>query len=170
MVLLFLDNDYYFKEVTLHSFELFKESEKVSNVLLMDKVNDPHSKFTDKQFALFPLERLEYNTRYRAVVSYTAKGETKKISWTFQTRVPAEKLHIITEKEEDLTLDSGQSHMLYFKPLNAHDVVKNVQFPSTVDIEFIDNNTFKVTVNDESMGHFEIKSDTRILHITVDSQ
>jgi len=47
--------------------------------------------------------------------------------------------------------------------------VKNVQFPSTADIEFIDNNTFKLTLNDESIKSFDIVSDSRILHLKVRS-
>ena len=163
-------NDYFFKDVRIDSFKLFKDNEEVSNVLLMDEQNDPHKRFTDKQFALFPLERLEYDTTYRVVVDYTTKGKGKKIMWGFTTKKPTETLHIITKKEEEITIASGRSHMIYFRPLDAHDVVKDVQFPSTADIEFIDNNTFKLTLNDERIKSFDIVSDARILHIKVNSQ
>ena len=163
-------NDYFFKDVRIDSFKLFTDNGEVSNVLLMDKQNDPHMKFTDKQFALFPLERLEYDTTYSVVVDYTAKGKRAKIMWEFTTKKPTETLHIITKKEEEISIASGRSHMIYFRPLDAHDVVKNVQFPSTADIEFIDNNTFKLTLNDENIKSFDIVSDSRILHIKVDSQ
>ena len=161
-------NDYFFKEVTLHTFELFTENEAINNVLLMHKDNDPHMKFTNKQYALFPLERLEYDTEYRALVTYSSKGESKEITWKFRTKKPTEELHIITEEEEMITITSGQSHIIYFKPLDAHDMVKNVQFPSTIDIQFIDNNTFKLTLNKGSTKDFDIVSDSRTLHINVD--
>jgi len=163
-------NDYFFKEVILYSFELLKENVSVPNVLFMDKNSDPHMRFTDKQFALFPLERLEYDKEYTAVVTYSRKGKNKEIRWSFRTKKPTEELHIITQKEESISIESGKSHVIYFKPLDAHDIVKNVQFPSTVDIEFIDNNTFKLTINNKSNSSFDIVSDSRVLHLNVNSQ
>jgi len=163
-------NDYFFKEVILYSFELLKENISVPNVLLMDKNSDPHMRFTDKQFALFPLERLEYDKEYMAVVTYSSKGKNKEIRWSFRTKKPTEELHIITQKEESISIESGKSHVIYFKPLDAYDIVKNVRFPSTIDIEFIDNNTFKLTINNKSDSSFDIVSDSRILHIKVNSQ
>ena len=163
-------NDHYFKEVVMGSFKLFKADEEVVNVLLMDKENDPHRKFTDKQYALFPLERLEYDTVYSVVVEYSVKGKSEKIMWTFTTKRPTEALYIVTEKEETINIGAGRSHMIYFRPLDAHDIVKDIQFPSTVDIAFMDNNTFKLTLNDESIKSFDIVSDSRILHVKVDSQ
>ncbi len=163
-------NDYFFKDVQINSFKLFKDSEEVSNVLLMDKQTDPNMKFTDKQFALFPLERLEYDTRYHVIVDYKTKGKSEEIMWEFMTRKPTETLHIITKKEEEISIAVGRSHLIYFRPLDAHDVVKNVQFPGSADIEFIDNNTFKLTLNDENIKSFDIVSDSRILHVKVDSR
>ncbi len=163
-------NDYFFKDVRINSFKLFKGNEEVSNVLLMDKENDPHGRFTDKQYALFPLERLAYDTTYRVFVDYEAQGKSEKIMWEFRTKRPTEELHIVTEKEETIRIDPGRSHMIYFRPLDAHDIVKNVQFPSSADIEFIDNNTFKLTLNDKKIKSFDIVSDSRILHVKVDSQ
>ena len=162
-------NDHFFKEVILYSFELLKENVSVPNVLLMDKNSDPHMLFTDKQFALFPLERLEYDKEYTAVVTYSSKGKNKEIRWTFRTKKPTEELHVITQKEESISIESGKSHVIYFKPIDAHDIVKNVQFPSSIDIEFIDNNTFKLTLNNESDSSFDIVSDSRILHVKVNS-
>lgn len=162
-------NDYFFKKVQIDSFKLFKNDEEVSNVLLMDKQNDPNMKFTDKQVALFPLERLEYDTTYRVVVVYRANGKREKIMWEFSTKRPTEILHIVSKKEEEIIIAAGRSHLIYFRPLDAHDVVKNVQFPSTVDIMFLDNNTFKLTLNDESIRNFDIVSDSRILHVKVRS-
>jgi len=163
-------NDYFFTEVILYSFELLKENVTVPNVLLMDKNSDPHMRFTDKQFALFPLERLEYDKEYTAVVTYSSQGKHKEIRWTFRTKKPTEELHIITQKEESISIASGKSHVIYFKPLDARDIVKNVQFPSSMDIEFIDNNTFKLTINNDSDSSFDIVSDSRVLHVNVNSQ
>ena len=72
-------NDYYFKKVELLSFKLFDNTDnEVKELLLMDKNNDPHERFTDKQFTLFPLKRLSYNAQYRAEVSYRVKNKVSK--------------------------------------------------------------------------------------------
>jgi len=163
-------NDHYFKEVVMESFKLFKSGKEVTNVLLMNKENDPHKRFTDKQYALFPLKRLEYDTKYSVVVKYSVKGKHEKIMWTFRTKRPTEELHVITKKEETIHIGAGKSYIIYFRPLNAHDIVKSMQFPDTVDITFVDNNTFKLTLNDENIKRFDIVTDTRILHVKVISQ
>ncbi len=159
-------NDYYFKKVELHSFQLFYNNNKeVDDVLLMNQDNDPHQRFTDKQFALFPLKRLEYNTEYRAEISYNIEGERQTFSWTFVTQVPTEELHRVAAKDVTLYLTKGKSHILYFPPHHASDLLKNIQFPSDVDIHFIDHNTLKLTVMDEDLDDFSIKSRDRNIHI-----
>ncbi len=160
-------NDHFFKNVQVNSFKLFKKGEEVSNVRLMDKQSDPHQRFSEKQYALFPLERLEYDTQYSAEVEYVANNKTEKLTWTFRTQIPTEKLHTVTQKEESIEIESGKSYIIYFKPLDAHDIVKNIQFPTTVDIQFIDNNTLKLTLMSDDTDSFDIVSDTRVLHIKV---
>lgn len=163
-------NDYFFKDVQVHSFKLFKhERDEVINVRMMDHNSDPHQKFNEKQYALFPLERLEYDTEYSAEVEYRSDSKTEKLTWHFKTQVPTEELHIITQKEETIEIEPGKSHMIYLKPLDAQELVKNIQFPMTVDIQFIDNNTFKLTLMSDDIKNFDIVSDTRILHIEVKS-
>ena len=163
-------NDYFFKDVELYSFKLFKKGgEEVGNVQFMDKNSDPHQRFTENQYALFPLERLEYDAEYSAEVEYRSNNKTENLTWSFKTQIPTEKLHTVTQKEESIEIGSGKSHVIYFKPLDAHDIVKNIQFPTDVDIQFIDNNTLKLTLMSDDRDHFDIVSDTRILHIEVKS-
>ncbi len=160
-------NDYFFKQVQINSFDLFKGKQKVYNVLLMGKNNDPNARFSDKQYALFPLERLDYDTEYKAVVSYSIQGKEKKITWKFRTKKPTEKLHIVEKKEDEITIDPNISHFIYFKPLDGHDVMTDMQFPRDVDIEFIDNNTLKLTLIDKNIGSFYIRSKLRVLHVNI---
>jgi len=162
-------NDYYYKKVKLLSFKLFdNDNKEVTDVLLMDKDNDPHQRFTALQYALFPLKRLEYDAQYRAEVSYEAKGKVKTISWAFTTQKPMVELHTVQKKEATIHLEKGKSHILYFPPHNAHDLLKNIQFPTDVDIKFIDHNTLELTVTDEGLDDFNIKSKDRTIHILMD--
>ncbi|NOR56585.1 MAG: hypothetical protein GQ531_10325 [Sulfurovum sp.] len=162
-------NDYFFKEVSLQSFKLFEnEGSEVTDVLLMNKDNDPHQRFTSKQFSLFPLKRLEYDTEYRAEIAYSVKGKLETLSWAFVTQKPTESLHKIETKDATLHLEKGKSHILYFPPHNAHDLLKQLQFPADVDITFIDHNTLKLTVMDEDLDDFTMKSEGRNIRIVME--
>ena len=159
-------NDYYFKEVKLLFFKLFDALDnEITDVLLMNKDNDPHGHFTDKQFALFPLKRLDFASQYRAEISYLSKGKTHQYSWVFTTQKPMAKLHRVERKNTTLHLEKGKSHILYFPPHDAHDLLKNILFPSDVDIKFIDHNTLELTVLDDDLDDFTLKSKGRTIHI-----
>ena len=161
-------NDYYFDKVDVTSFILFDSSNRVvDDVLFMHKENDPHQRFSAMQYALFPLKRLEYDTQYRVEVMYTIKGKTHALNWAFNTRQPTEKLHRIESKNARIELAKGESHILYFPPHNAQDILKNIKFPADIDLQFIDHNTVKLTVMDEDLDDFSIKSHDRTIEITM---
>jgi hypothetical protein len=160
-------NDYFFKEIDLISFNINNETGDRVEVLLMDSDTDPHQRFTANQFTIFPLKRLEYNHTYRAELLYETKGTNKTITWHFSTKQILEKLFIIGENSEMLTIEAKRSYVIYFQPLHAHDLIKDMLFPVDVDVQFLDNNTIKLTVMSEDLDEFEIKSATRKLKIFV---
>ena len=162
-------NDFYVKSVRLISFSLSDAEGTTVKTRFMDRSSDPHGRFSDKQFALFPLERLKYDTRYRVYLKYRDASGIQEKRWTFHTRKPTEVLHTIVGKEEGIRIDPTKSHLIYFKPRDPHDLVKNVQFPQELDAQFIDNNTLKITVMDPSLGDFDIVTATRTVHVVVDS-
>lgn len=161
-------NDRYFHKLKMHSFRLYiEDGEEVNNVRIMDKESDPHSLFTAKQYALFPLERLKFDTKYRVELEYELQEEIETLIWYFHTQKPTEDFHLVTQKEEKLTIASGQSHIIYFRPLHGHDIIKNIQFPADVDIVFLDNNTIKLTLKSDKIDDFDIVSKRRRLHIEI---
>jgi len=162
-------NDYYFTEVTLESFKLFTQNGlEIKEVLLMDKNNDPHARFTNKQFALFPLKRLAYNTAYRAEVSYRTKDKIEQVSWTFTTTKPQEMFHHLEGEDIEVHLQKGISHILYIVPSSPHDIWKHIQFPSDVDVVFLDQNTLKITLLTDDLDDFMIISKRHKIHVIVD--
>ena len=163
-------NEYFIKKVKVKDFRLLNADREAVETRTLDKHNDPHMRFTERQFALFPLERLSYDTSYFVEFAYSDETGDKEISWSFHTKKPTETLHVISKKEESITIGAGKSHLIYFKPLNAHDIIKNVRFPASLDAQFIDNNTLKITVMNDDLDAFDIESDRRILHIEVNSQ
>lgn len=160
-------NDYFFKEVALISFNIKNETGDSVEVLLMDSDTDPHQRFTENQFTIFPLERLEYNHTYRAELHYEAKGKNRRITWCFSTKEIKEKLVTIMENSDEITIEAKKSYVIYFQPLHANDLIKDMLFPMDVDVQFLDNNTIKLTVMSEDLDDFEIMSETRKLKINV---
>ncbi len=79
-----------FSSVTVESFRLFlaATNTELTNTRLFQRSNDPNSKLSALEFALFPLERLAWNTEYRAEVRYSANNSSQSLSWTFRTRDP----------------------------------------------------------------------------------
>ena len=133
----------------------------------MDSDNDPHQRFTANQFTIFPLKRLEYNHIYRADLTYESKGKNRTITWYFSTKEIKEKLYTITEMSDEITIEAKKSYVIYFQPLHANDLIKDMLFPVEVDVQFLDNNTIKLTVMSEDLDDFEIMSETRKLKISV---
>jgi hypothetical protein len=163
-------NDYFIKKVKFKDFRLLNADKEVLETRTLDKLNDPHSRFTERQFALFPLERLSYDTTYFVEFVYSDEHGDKELSWSFHTKKPTERLHIIRKKEESISIEIGKSYLIYFKPLNPQDIVKNVSFPASLDAQFIDNNTLKITVMNQDLESFDIESEMRTLHVKVNSQ
>lgn len=160
-------NDYYFKEASVILFNIYNDKGESLEVLLMDSENDPHQRFTANQFTIFPLERLEYNHTYRAELYYEAKGEKRRISWHFSTKEIREELVTITENSDEITIEAKKSYVIYFQPLHANDLIKDMLFPVDVDVQFLDNNTIKLTVMSENLNDFEIMSETKKVKISV---
>ncbi len=161
-------NDFYYKKVTLLSFSLYDFRGDAVESYLMDKANDPHQRFTEYQFAIFPLKRLEYNTRYRAEIVYRIKDEIKKHVWYFHTKYITEKFYIVEKLYDNLSIIPKKSYVIYFRPVDAHDVMTDIEFPQDVDVQFLDNNTIKLTLMSDELDEFLIKTGTKQLRITVE--
>jgi len=159
-------NDYFYKRVKLLSFMLYDENNKeVEDVYFMSQENDPNHHFSALQYALFPLKRLAYDTQYKVEVSYEVNDKVERLNWAFTTQKPLARLHVVYSDEATLHLEKGESHTLYFPPHNAHDVLRHIQFPQDVEIKFLDRNTLELTVANENLNEFYIKSEEKSIHI-----
>ncbi|RLA68208.1 MAG: hypothetical protein DRQ78_01695 [Epsilonproteobacteria bacterium] len=159
-------NDYFFKEVHVLSFRLYtQEGKEIHNVLLMDKASDPHQRFTSHQYALFPLERLDYQQKYKAQVLYETAGKEHSITWNFTTVQVMDIFHTVSTREAQLTLDTNKNHFIYFRPEDPHDIIQNIHFPTDIGIQFVDNHSIQLTFLPKDKKSFDITSETRRLHI-----
>ena len=159
-------NDYYFKDVKVKSFKLFDINNNLVKSIFMDKNSDPNRLFKANQYALFPLNRLEFNSEYRVELKYIADGKEFTKEWKFKTIKPKGRIHKIPENEATLYLTKNSDYILYFPPKNGKDLMKDIVFPSDLNIDFFDHNTIQIGAIKDS-DEFTIKSDTRKIHIVV---
>lgn len=73
------------KSIVVKSFLLFDADGHKLDVRLMDQQRDPHQKFSALQAAIFPLQRLQWNSTYTAELNARVDGREQKIRWSFHT-------------------------------------------------------------------------------------
>jgi hypothetical protein len=75
-------------DIVWQSFKIFdKDGDELTNTRVLDKQSDPNSKFSSKEFALFPLDELASDAEYSVVFEYREDGgNVQKLSWSFSTR------------------------------------------------------------------------------------
>jgi len=139
------------------SLTLYKNQEKVP-AYFMDRGNDPHGRFSTHQFALFPEERLAYNTRYEAVLRYRYKDEVQQRIWHFSTTQIEEPLYMIIQPEQTIHIKAGSDCVLYFKPKDAHDLLGNIHYPQRISVTFLDHNTLKLSMLSADVDSFMIQT------------
>ena len=160
-------NPAFFEQVSAVSLTLYKGQERVP-AYFMDKENDPHGRFSTHQFALFPSERLAYNTRYRAVLQYRYKDEMQQHTWHFSTTQIEEPLYTITQPEQTIHIKAGGGGTLYFKPKDAHDLLGNIHYPQRISVTFLDHNTLKLSILSASADSFTIQTEKYRVKVIVE--
>ncbi len=146
-----------FTKLELTTFKLFNsENKEITDTLLFDYKSDIHHMFKKFEFALFPLKRLEWNSTYRVKVEYFFDGVKKEKEWNFKTRTFDEKLHIVTAKNYTFNIKKNISEIFYFKPLSQHDNIGDIEYPLSVDVTIIDNNTIRFTAFDNAPSKVEL--------------
>jgi len=149
-------NRYYFdSNITLKTFKIFDENgNEITNTRLLDKNTDPNGRFDEYEYALYPLDRLEWNTTYSAEVSYEYNSQDYTISWSFKTRDLGYPVYRITTSDETVYVDSNKTNAFYFVPANGDDVITgySYSYPGGVSVsaKMADNNTLLINVLGES--------------------
>jgi len=139
-------NPVFYQKVELLSFRLFDENEKeIKETKILQKKNDQNLLFTDLQFALMPLKRLEFNTLYTAYFEALADGKKVKKSWTFRTTKHKEILYRITQKKSTLNVEAGSTVVVYMVPSSKKDIIHSYRSQGGIKVSLLDQNTLKVT-------------------------
>ncbi|GAB6040502.1 CAP domain-containing protein [Endothiovibrio diazotrophicus] len=145
---------------------------RLTNVRLLDASSDPNGEFSDKEFALFPLERLEWDTQYRADADLVVDGERTFLRWSFQTRDLGVNVFTLDGTGETLSVGSGSQFAVYFPPASGSDVLGSLQWSysggTTVDASFIDQNTLRVSISGSVGGYATFTAGSRSFTVTID--
>jgi len=125
---------------------------------LLDVNTDPNSKFSDHQFALFPLDRLEWNTRYRVEAAIVKDGVPSNLNWTFTTRSLGIPTFAIAGSADLIEVESGTEIAVYVRPQASQPLLGGVGFTFSdgsfvPQLSFIDGNTVKITYSDPTIGN-----------------
>ena len=139
-------NQALFNDIKFLNFELFNaKGERIENTLIHTAETDPNKRLNKFSFVLFPLDRLEWNSHYS--VKFLAIVDKKLIEkkWSFQTRKHTIPLYKIEDESKTITVKVNQPNLFYFPPKTATDLLHNVRYNSNFSMEFIDQNTLKLT-------------------------
>jgi hypothetical protein len=144
-----------FTDVNVTSFRLYRTSDnsEVQPTRLLDQNTDPNGKFSALEFALFPLQRLDWNTEYRVEFQYTASGTQSSLIWYFTTKKLTVPMFTVESSGEILSVPVNQasSFAVYVPPTTSSSEIGRIRyrFPGnvTVNTAFEDGNTLLVNLS-----------------------
>ena len=143
-----------YNDVSITSFRLFDDTsnEEITNTRLLDNNTDPNMKFSGLEFALFPLDRLEWKSVYRVEVEYESNMESDSLVWRFATRNPGAPLfqYAGDGATVEIPVNAASDFVFYVPPDENYPTIGNIgfSFPAglSVDTAFIDGNTLAVSM------------------------
>ncbi len=142
--------------IMIDSFKLYDaQNKELTDVKLMDKRDDPNREFTDKEFALFPMNRLLWDSRYHVEIAYHDDGEAKHKRVDFKTTSLPYPAQTVGEKGMLLEAPVNQTTIFYLPPSHCNDTLTTFSttgLPS--EIKFYDANTIMITPKTE--GRLEV--------------
>lgn len=147
-------NNYFVTSANLIKFELYDVNNTlITDVLLMNKLNDPNNKFSELDFALFPLKRLEWGSIYRVKAEFSINSQpSQKYEWSFKTREISQPLYKITQNAQIIHIKPETTYAIYLEPTHANDDLGgySASYPSNWSfkkLELLDQDTLLIDAN-----------------------
>jgi uncharacterized protein YkwD len=168
-----------YENVVVSNFVLYRDKDgaQIGLTRELNESTDPNGRFSGLEYALFPLERLDWNTRYRAELTYSAQliggttTETRNLAWEFNTRQSEQPLYEITTQGETIKVPSDSTFAVYYPSQGDSRVRWSYSGGMTVKFSYIDSNaTFQISVSgvDGNRATFEF-NDGRSFSVEIDS-
>jgi len=167
----FNKNQYDMSNFSINSFIIYDDSNNVLDLaqdynnssLILSKANDINGYFSQYQFAIFPKNRLKYNTHYNVKFAYNYNGIPQNIVWGFTT----EKLdNFIQYNNTDLNLNTNTKYNIYIPPLHKNNIYNRFSISCvylssnsapSYEIDFYDKNTITLKISGENITSCSIQ-------------
>jgi len=137
-------NPSYFKDIKLKRFRLYDNKGRMIRAKLLRASNDPNKRLKDYQFAIIPLQRLDYDATYKADFNAITNKGSIRLKWKFHTKKFDKPMHKITKSYTQIKTKQD-SVILYIKPRNRKDTITKIKLKGKAKIDFIDANTLMVS-------------------------
>ena len=147
-----------YSSVKLLSFKLYERDQggwsEVEPLLTMKKSNDPNQKFSDKEFALFPLNRLDWGKEYQANVRYQHQGQRFDYEWNFTTKKLNHPVFKIAAEGESLRMIPDKIYYIYVPPKVNKPFIQQLGVESPysiqVNVDWEDRNTVRIVLSGQA--------------------
>jgi hypothetical protein len=140
-----------YSNVNLIEFKLYRQADntEIQSTRLLTHHTDPNGKLSELEYALFPLQRLAWNTAYQMQVSYTTDTGSEQLNWQFQTRDLGVPVFTLSEETKLISIPVETSSLaIYVPPTTSSPQIGGVNYRyasgMTVETAFIDGNTLQI--------------------------
>ncbi len=145
-------------------------------ITIMNKDNDPNSRFSGCDFAFFPSEREEFGHTYQAIFEYDDGSGNHSVEWQFSISTPGGDIsHILTANESNnrFTINRGEDYYIYVPPTESQPTIGSLNYsydyPTLETFEWYDQNTIHIKVSSDSQkGYIDISIDDRDVYLDVE--
>ncbi len=132
--------------IVMSSFKLYdRNNSEIVNTAILSEATDPNSKFSSREFALFPLQRLAWGENYSVDFKYTEDGSPKNLAWKYKTKELQYPYYKVVNGS-NLNVVSDIIYGFYFPPASCNETLTSysISYDSGLSINqsgFVDSNT-----------------------------
>ena len=166
-------NPAFVKSARLTAFRLFEAGgsagsasgsarAEITATRILSAETDPNREFGALDFALFPLDRLEWDRTYLAQARVTVDGKDEEISWSFRTKAIGLPVYDLAGTGEEVPVRPGVEYAVRIAPSPQQPKLAGIEYESaqTVDVKLDveDENTLRIKAAGPLCSRINMKS------------
>ncbi len=150
---------------SLLAFELFDADtgQQITQTRILGQHNDPNKHLNAGEWALFPLQRLQWGHSYQVRAKLQINRKIETLQWVFHTRQLPGRQIIATQAIQHSEVKSAKPVFIYAPPSRSWPRMRKIsyQYPqfSHIKSDFIDGNTLRITAHGNPGDQIRIKID-----------
>lgn len=161
--------------ITLERFKLYKNcsTEPLSQTRILTEQSDPNRQFSNKEFALFPLQRLAFGTLYCVEFDYREGDTPHSLQWRFETESIANRIDIDDDGQTH-TLQRNKRYHINFIPwdVTLSTAQNKYGYSATagleIDAALFDAYIVSLEVTGEAAGTIDLDLKGRTVHLVIE--